>query len=309
MEIYRVPPYPITTTWDLPIPNYTYTLYLEDLVDHSVEIDTIDSDANGRAEYVLPLTKIQFDREFLIRFYDTEQEHILYESNLDIIRPYVDVTKLVSTASEIAEYKVHELIARSIIDTKVGNGFYNHKLIMQGIGQGTDYYPLWEPAYRVLKVYENDVLVYDIDAESPITNHHTYKITLDNSAIYRVESSLTSTEPFNRTESYPLNTMPGSGDLAPIGSRVAHFPYGHEYTFILDAGYKTVPPDIERATLMLIEDLKCGKLEYFKRYMTSYNTDQFRIQFDKAMLEGTGNFIVDKILEKYESNITRPGVL
>ncbi len=309
MEIYRVPPYPITTTWDLPIPNYTYTLYLEDLVDHSIEIGTIESDANGRAEYVLPLTRIQFDREFLIRFYDTEQEHILYESNLDIIRPYVDVTKIVSTASEIAEYKTHELIARSIIDTKVGNGFYNHKLIMQGIGQGTDYYPLWEPAYRVLKAYENDVLVYDIDAEDPSTNHHTYKITLDNSAIYRVESSLTSTEPFNRTESYPLNTMPGSDDLAPIGSRVAHFPYGYEYTFILDAGYKTVPPDIERATLMLIEDLKCGKLEYFKRYMTSYNTDQFRIQFDKAMLEGTGNFIVDKILEKYESNITRPGVL
>jgi hypothetical protein len=43
--------------------------------------------------------------------------------------------------------------------------------------------------------------------------------------------------------------------------------------------------------------------------MTSYNTDQFRIQFDKAMLDGTGNFIVDKILEKYEANITRPGVL
>lgn len=278
-------------------------------MDHSVEIDTIQSDANGKAEYVLPLVKIQFDREFLIRFYDEEQEHILHESNLDIIRPYVDVTKIVSTASEIAEYKVHELIARSIIDTKVGNGFYNHKLVMQGIGQGTDYYPLWEAASRVLKVYENDVLVYDIDAVDPITNSHTYRITLDNSAIYRVDSASATIEPFNRSESYPLNTMAASGDLASVGARTVHFPYGHEYTFILDAGYKTVPPDIEKATLMLIEDLKCGKLEYFKRYMTSYNTDQFRIQFDKAMLDGTGNFIVDKILEKYETNITRPGVL
>lgn len=308
MEVYRVPPYPITTTWELPIPNYTYTLYLEDLVDHSIELSTIESDANGKAEYVLPLTKIQFDREFLIRFYDTEHEHILYESNLDIIRPYVDTTKLASTASEMAEYKMTELIARSIIDTKVGNGFYNHKLIMQGQGQGTDYYPLWEHAYRILKVYENDILVYDYEAEDPTTNLHQYAITLDNSAIYRYNLE-NNGEIINRAESYPLNVVIGSGDLAPYGLRLVDFPRGYDYTFVLDAGYKTVPPDIEQATLMLMEDIKCGKLEYFKRYMTAYNTDQFRIQFDKSMFEGTGNFIVDKILEKYETNITRLGVL
>ena len=309
MEIYRVPPYPITTTWDLPIPNYTYTLYLEDLVDHSIELSEITSDSNSQVQYELPLNKVQFDRSFLIRFYDTEHEHILYESNLDIIRPYVDATKLATTASEIADYKMNELVARSIIDTQVGNGFYNHKLIMQGIGQGTDYFPLWEHAYRVLKVYENDVLVYDIDAVDPTTNLHDYRITLDNSAIYRYITTPNTIDPYNRLESSPLNTMPGSGDLGSVGTRSVHFPYGSDYIFILDAGYKTVPPDIERATMMLIEDLKCGKLEYFKRYMTSYNTDQFRIQFDKAMLDGTGNFIVDKILEKYETNITRPGVL
>ena len=60
---------------------------------------------------------------------------------------------------------------------------------------------------------------------------------------------------------------------------------------------------------MLIEDIKCGKLDYYKRYITSYNTDLFKIQFDKSMFDGTGNYIVDKILEKYEFNITRPGVL
>jgi hypothetical protein len=309
MEVYRVPPYPLTTVWDVPIPNYTYTLYLEDLVDHSVEISQIDSDTNSQIHYELPLSKVQFDRSFLIRFYDTEQEHILLEDNLDIIRPYVDTTKLASTASEIMEYKTYELIARSVIDTIVGNGFYNHKLIMQGVGQGVDYYPLWEHAYRVLKVYENDVLVYDIDAVDPTTNIHEYKITFDNSAIYRVDPGTLTGQVINRTESYPLNLITGGGDLAPIGFRLVDFPRGYDYIFVLDAGYKTIPPDIERATLMLIEDLKCGKLEYYKRYMTAYNTDQFRIQFDKSMFSGTGNYIVDRILEKYQNNITRPGVL
>jgi hypothetical protein len=50
-------------------------------------------------------------------------------------------------------------------------------------------------------------------------------------------------------------------------------------------------------------------MEYYKRYITSYNTDQFKIQFDKKMLEGTGNIIVDKILGKYVQTITRFGVL
>jgi hypothetical protein len=60
---------------------------------------------------------------------------------------------------------------------------------------------------------------------------------------------------------------------------------------------------------MLIEDIKCGKLDYYKRYVTSYSTDQFKLQFDKAMLNGTGNILVDKIIDKYITDYKRPGVL
>jgi hypothetical protein len=78
---------------------------------------------------------------------------------------------------------------------------------------------------------------------------------------------------------------------------------------VLDEGFRAVPPDIEAATRMLIDDLDCGKLDYYKRYITSYNTDQFRIQFDKSMLNGTGNVVVDRILDKYIKSITKIGVL
>jgi hypothetical protein len=309
MEVMRVPPYPLTTVWNLPIPSYEYILSIEDLVDHSIEETNVFSDANGKVEYTLPLAKVQYDRNFFIKFYDTEHEHTLYESNLDVIRPYVNPETLGTTASEIEEYKMYELIARSMIDTKVGNGFYNHKLVLQGVGQGTDYFPLWEDTSRVLKVYENDILVYDIDAEDPATNVYTYKVTLDNSAIYRIDPSDLAGDTINRIEYHPPVLPSASGDLGHVGYRTVAFPRGYDYIFILDSGYKAVPPDIEIATKMLIEDLKCGKLEYYKRYMSSYNTDQFRIQFDKSMLSGTGNFLVDKILEKYETTITKPGVL
>jgi hypothetical protein len=306
MEILRVPPYPLTTTWNLPDANYEYIIYVEDLIDHTIEEDTITSDANGVVTYTLPVVKVQFDRQFLIRFYDSEHEHIIYESNLDIVRPYTNPNDLGTTATEIKEYKKWELIARSIIDTYTGIGFYNHKSILQTAGSGADYLPVWRDANRVLKVYENDILVYDIDAVDPTTNVYTYKVTLDNSAIYRVEA-----DAINRTSSNPITLpgAPGEGDLPWLSYSSAAFPANYNYLFVLDEGYRAIPPDIQYATEMLIDDLKCGKLDYYQKYVTSYNTDQFRIQFDKKMLEGTGNMIVDKILDKYMKSITKVGVL
>lgn len=304
MEILRVPPYPITTTWTLPDANYDYIVYVEDLIDHTAEETTITSDANGKLEYILPLSKVQFDRQFLIRFYDVDHEHIIFESNLDVVRPYTNPNDLGTTATEIAEFKKWELIARSIIDTYTGIGFYNHKSILQVNGSGADYLPLWRDANRVLKVYENDILVYDVDAVDPATNCHIYKVTLDNSAIYRVE-----VDPVNRSTGTPIRLPGASGDIAWASSSPGAFPSSYNYLFVLDEGYRAIPADVQYATEMLIDDLKCGKLDYYQRYVTSYNTDQFRIQFDKSILNGTGNVIVDKILDKYMKSITKVGVL
>lgn len=303
MEVLRVPPYPLTTTWQLPIPNYEYIVYVEDLVDHSVEETNIFSDAEGKLVYTLPLAKVQYDRKFFIKFYDTEHEHTLYEENLDIVRPYVDPAKLGTTASEIEEYKTLEMMARSIIDTVITDGFYNTKHIVQKVGDGSDYFSIWEDINRVLKVYENNVLVYDVD--TPNTNLYEYRVTFDNSAVERVISGT-----YNRREQ-GVTILPGAyGDLSHIGyGRSTDFPRGMDYIFVLDIGYRAVPPDVEKATRMLIEDLKCGKLDYYTRFVTSYNSDQFKVQFDKRMLEGTGNALVDKILEKYTVTIPKPGLL
>lgn len=302
MEVMRVPPYPITTTWTLPIANYNYIQYVEDLVDHSVIETEVTSDANGIVEYILPLDKVQYDRKFYIKFYDTEHEHTLYEENLDIIRPYVNASKLGTTASEIAEYRMLELVSRSIIDTIIPNGFYNYKKIVQAVGQGSDYFPLWYDTNKVLKVYENNVLVYDID--TPELNEFEYLVTLDNSAIQR-----TVVGSYNRAEQSLPNLPIGRGDLGYYGMQFLAFPAGYDYTFVLDSGYKTIPSDVEYATKTLMEDIKCGKLDYYKRYVTAYNTDQFRIQFDKSVLNGTGNMLVDKILDKYANTILKPGLI
>lgn len=302
MEVLRVPPYPITTTWNLPDANYDYIVYVEDLVDHSIEETTITSDSNGVVIYTLPVVKVQFDRQFLIRFYDAEHEHIIYESNLDVIRPYTNPVELGETASEIKEYKKWELIARAIIDSYTQIGFYNHKSILQVQGNGLDYMPVWRDANRVLKVYENNVLIYDID--TPDENVFDYKVTLDNSAIVKVFTGQTDIISTQRPQ-LPISR----GDYVYDSRNYGTFVKGADYLFVLDEGFRAIPPDVEKAAIMLIDDLKCGRLDYYQKYVTNYNTDQYRIQFDKKMLEGTGNLIVDKILDKYMKSITKVGIL
>jgi len=303
MEVLRLPPYPIETKWDVPSPSTTYNLYIEDLIDHSVENITVTSDSNSQITYSIPQSKAQFDRTFLFRIL-TQSGSIVLDSNLDVLRPYIDYRTLGTTASEIQEYKMLELVARGIIDSVVIDGFYNNKHIVEANGSGSDYFPVWEDLNRVLKVYRNNRLVYDIDAEDPSQNESTYTVTLDNSSIIRIEN-----EEYNRSQSEPLNLPIATGDLGYVGYGGVAFPKYDDFIFVLDIGYKAVPPNIEYATKLLIEDLKCNKLDYYSRYISSYDTEQFKIEFDKSVFNGTGNMIVDKILSNYIKDITKIGMI
>lgn len=301
MEILRIPPYPIVTTWDVASANTSYVISIEDLIDNSVETVTLTSNASKKIIYTIQQSKLEYDRKFLFRI-KTTAGIVVVDSNLDIIRPYVDPSTLGTTASEIAEYKMLELVSRSMIDSQIIDGFYNEKHVVQTSGLGSDYFPVWENLNKVLKVYENNELVYDINDAT--IGDYDYVVTLDKSAIQRVE-----TDRYNRAEGKPITLPVSPGNLAFYGYAGVAFPVGYDYTMVLEIGCKTVPADIAYATNLLIEDLKCGKLDYYKRYVTSYNTDQFRIQFDKMIFEGTGNMIVDKILEKYKKKITKIGII
>ncbi len=303
MEILRVPPYPLVTTWDVPDADTSYTLELEDLVDHSVQSYDVTSDSDAVITHEIPQDLVMTDRSFGVRIY-TDADLVAVDTNLEIYRPYVDPSTLGTTASEIEEYKTLELVSRAIIDEFIGGGFYNKKEVLQGVGMGTDYYPVWKDVNKIIKVYENDVLVYDANAEDPTTNIYEYAVLSDRTAIYRV-----SLDSMNRSESAPVVLPSSRGDLWSGTATGNAFQKSFDYTFILEVGPKSVPADVEYATKLLIDDIKCGRLDYYKRYMASYSTDQFKIGFASRMFDGTGNMIVDKILKKYETTIQRLGVL
>lgn len=303
MEILRVPPYPdtINLTYTIPqgvLSDDELSYVVTDLADLSYSQDTFSGVPGD--EILIPVSG-RFDTTYQLKVFKNSAK--VFEDFYTLVRPYVNPSDHGTTASEISQYQQLDADVRAIIDTHITDGFYNKKKSIQAVGQGGDYFSLWEPVNEILQVYENNVLVYDVN--TPEANVLSYSVTPDGSAIQRTETEL-----YNRAEQGVQRYPASYGDLGYVGSsRSVDFPRGYDYTFVVDSGYKMLPSDVKRAAAMLMEDIKCGKLDYYTKYVTSYNTDQYKVQFDKRMLEGTGNALVDKILDKYAKTITRPGLL
>ena len=271
------------------------TVTITDMADLSISTSTFTESSSGELlEISLPGKYDSSYRVEIIKDLGTEDEAILQDETYEVFRPYVDPSTKATTASDISTYALNEEIARAIIDSIVPEGFYYKKKVLKFEGSGSDYLPIWDDVKKILSVYENNMLIED----------RQYEVSPDKTAI--IEKS---TDNINRAESAPLVLPAASSDSLDPQFVYRGFGKTWDYRITVEHGYTTVPSDIVRATEMLIHDLECGKLDYYKRFISSYNTDQFRIQFDKGLFEGTGNIIVDKILSKYVKSITKIGVL
>lgn len=292
MDILRVPSYSTNTVIDVSDASTQYAYTITDMADYSVTDGVVTSNSSSKVTISLPP---DYDGSYIINIDDTDHY-------IDVVRPYVDPTTKGTTASEIAEYAKHEEVARSIIDSVILDGFYYKKQVLETTGLGADYIPLWVNAKKVLKLYENNVLLYD--ASDPESYNTAYGITPDKTAIVEVYD-----DRINRLESAQVLLPGASSDILDVKYIYRGFPRTFDYKILLAVGYPKIPGDVVRATELLIEDIACGKLDYAERYMKSYQTDQFKIGFDNKVFEGTGNFIVDKILSNYAKSITKLGVL
>jgi hypothetical protein len=292
VQILRVPTSQFLASIEVSEANTSYDYTIRDLSDNSLSAGSGTSDANSLISVQLPS---KYDADYLVTVNGIERE-------ISVVRPYVDPNKFSSSASEFAEYAKNEEIARAIIDSIVEEGFYFKKQVIETTGTGSDFLPIWVNAKSLLKLYENNVLMYDVDMGEGA--ELVYKITDDRSAI-----ELAYAERVNRLESAPLVLLAAGGDLLDLKYSYRGFAKTFDYKVVLEVGYRNVPSDIQKAAEMLIEDLACGRLDYYKRYVSDYNTEQYKIKFDKGVFEGTGNIVVDKILSKYVKSIRSLGVL
>jgi len=318
MNILRQPPFPFELSYEDLTADETYIL--EIYADHSELIvsEQVTASSLGVVSYTLPKYFEKYDGTYSLYIYTMDVDEVADETvvidNLYIYRPYYNPSLLAEEECEIEEYVALEQIARQIIDTLVG-GFYYETGAEEMNGLGADYLGLPRRANKINIVYENNVKVYD--RFDPIDGQQNYIITPDGTGMTIAQSGV-----YNRLESKSVHMPVGASDsymlygdmydqvaaLTEIQG-VSLFPNGFDYTVYGDWGWSVVPNDIKNATKLLIDDIKCGKLDHISKYITEYQTDQFKVKYSNISLEGSGNLIVDKILQSYSIPVYRLGVL
>lgn len=279
----------------------------------------VTSDSDGVISQELDKYFEKFDDEYSVNVFsldvDGYPENTVVMDNLTIKRPYVNPYTLGDTDGEDEEAVYLERIARSIIDSIVGGFYYTYDTV-DVTALGGDYLAIPNRINRINYVYRNNIKVYDRFASASVVQD-VYFVTSDNAAITIQQEGL-----YNRSESKPVdlplaasdsfNLYNDSDDPIAALTKVREFdlfPNGYDFTVTGEFGYPVVPVDIQEAAKMLISDIRCGKLDYVNKYINEYRTDQFTIKYSDIAWQGTGNRIVDQILQGYKTNFYKIGVL
>ena len=276
--------------------NQLYTLKYTDNVTGATYSASATSTSSGSVSFNIDNYYLKYNG-FLYAEVLNSASSLVYETNIDIVRPYCNVTavgeKLELTEVEAQEY---ERIARYIIDSQT-SPFTFLKKYKELVGGGYDYLPVDERLVKIYKVYENAVLVYDVDGD-PEDNDGVFRISTDKTSI--IQDNTTITSPGVNRMNYPSVWRDRFLDV--------DFPDGYEFLVLGDFGWQTIPQDIQEACELLMQDLSSNNLRYSSRYIESFDNEDFKIKFAQGYSSGTGNMVVDKILSKYKTFI-KIGVL
>lgn len=318
MDILRQTPFPLEISYDGLDPSTDYIVEIYDDHTNTIISEVVETNAYGVITYQLPINFEKYDDTYSLYIYtinlDDEPDETVVIDSLYIYRPYINPLSLAETPGEEEEYILLERTARHIIDTLVG-GFYYSSGEIETVGLGADFLPLSKRANRINIVYENNIKVYD--RLDPIDGQYTYSITPDKSAM-----TISASGEYNRLQSKQVRLPLAASDsfmfygddydavqaLTEIKG-AAMFPKDWDYTIYGEWGWAVVPQDIKNATKLLINDLKCNNLSYVNKYITEYQTDQFRVKYGELATSGTGNLIVDKILQGYSIPLYKLGVI
>lgn len=320
MIILRQPSeFPITLEYGGLSASTDYSLRIYDSHTTLLYFYDVTSDGDGNISQVLDQYFEKFDDEYAVYVYtvdvDGNPDETVVIDNLTIRRPYVNPYLLGDTAGEDEAAIYNERIARSIIDAITGGFYYTYDTI-DIVGLGGDYLPVPNRISRINYVYRNNLKVYDRFASASVVQD-TYFVTSDHAAVTIRQEGL-----YNRQEgkavdlplaaSDSFNLYNDSDDPIAALTKVREFdlfPKGYDFTVVGEFGWAVVPVDIQEATKLLINDISCNNLSYVNKYVTEYRTDQFTIKYADLAWQGTGNRIVDQILQGYQSNFYKLGVL
>jgi hypothetical protein len=299
MNLLRKPPFPLVATVSGLANNTAYIATIANNRNEFIADVSVTSNGSGSLSINLPERLSRYDGDYALIVYSLylgEKSAVVATENISVRRPYVDAAQLAPSSQDEAKYWKHERRARLMIDAIVG-GFYYQDLLVQANGVGSDSLFIGSRVCKLLKVIENNVLMYEVDGTNNVANYtmstNLQSLIIDNSG-----------QEVNEFEGGLLITGAQSDSYDNPGIRSVAFPNGYDYTVQIESGWPSVPGDIQEVSEIIVEDLACDSPNYIQRYIREYETKDFRADFQRSAFAGTGILVVDQVLQKYwEQNL------
>lgn len=256
----------------------------------------------GEGQYYYQITPSvsSIDRNLRIAWrYSFDSASVSENSFAAVVTPYATLPEI------IAELKigVHQsdddyvdpeqiLFAERLARIQVENytmQSFNKRYGTQTIyGIGADSLFLTEKMLSVDAIYENDVLIYS--ASTGYNDLGGDVVLSDTGKTIYIDTNESS-------GSVPRPTQ----DVLVSSSRIGRFKDGKRYSVQGIIGWQYVPQDIRTATIMLVSDLLSGDYQWRNKYLDKINLSEVTFQLNSSAFLGTGNSIVDSILDAYKN--------
>lgn len=152
-------------------------------------------------------------------------------------------------------------------------------------GIGSDSLFLTEKMLSLDSIYENEFLVYQ--KEPYFNSLSDYDLSLSDTG----KTILISSQP-NQSINRAFDPFVTSKD---------RFINGKRYTVSGVIGWQNVPQDIRAATVMLAGDILSRDYQWRNKYLNKVNLSEISFEINSAAFVGTGNTIVDSILDTYKN--------
>lgn len=188
-----------------------------------------------------------------------------------------------------------EKMARYAIEAYT-NGFFGNRLdTTEELGQGTDVLVISDFITKVHKLWENDTLVY----HDGVLNNFGYPIVITGSKQgIRIQAEMDLVE-YSSEYTGNLGISDSNYYRGNPSFRYPAFRQTWNYKIEGQFGFDSVPSEISECAIMLINDYLCSDSTWRRKYITDIKTSDWNISFGSGSTKGTGNAVVDTILDGF----------
>ena len=230
--------------------------------------------------------------------YQLDTKNTSQTSFVEVVTPYATVSDIieyynigakpsdVNYQSEIAMINADK-IARTMINNYSNQNFGRRYGYQETFGNGSDACTLVEKMITLEKVYENDTLVIDYTSD-PVYNTFGYDLELtQTNQTVRIRTDYGNVRYDNQVD--------------PTILYYGRFRDHVRYKFFGQIGYNYVPQDIKLCALLLVGDLLSRDSAWRTKYLAKVNLAEVSFEMAGGAFSGTGNVIVDQMLDQYRN--------